>query len=181
MYKGGIIFLALLCSIASGGQELYKTTSGEVSFFSSAPIEDIKAVSDQGVSVLDLADGQISFLVNIRSLDFPKDKMEEHFNENFMESHRYPNATFKGEIVGNPELSEGSPQKVSLRGILDIHGKKSERTLPAMLLLKDGKIYLESRFEVACKDHSIEIPRILWQNIAEVVEVSVNAKYDPIK
>ncbi len=160
-------------------QELYKTTSAEVGFFSSAPVEDIQADSNEGISVLNTDTGEISFLVKIRSLQFPKSLMQEHFNENYMESERYPSATFKGKIVEPVDLSLNGEIPVVLSGVLNIHGIAKNRKIPATLRISNDQITLKSKFNVACEDHNIKIPRILWKNIAEVVMVQVNANLKP--
>src|SRR5680860_969851 len=79
-------------------QPFYQSKDARISFFSSAPIEDITAVSKKGISVINFQTGEISFRVKIRSFQFEKGKMQEHFNENFMESHKFPTASFKGNI-----------------------------------------------------------------------------------
>ncbi len=157
-------------------QKIYQTTNGQVEFFSSAPVEDISAVSNKGVSVLSTS-GEISFRVHIKSLNFPKSLMQEHFNENYMESDKFPAATFKGRITDPPDLSIPGELQIILQGILEIHGVKRSREIPALLTVRNGLINLKSQFDVACEDHNIKIPRILWQNIAEVVQVKVNANF----
>lgn len=157
-------------------QKIYQTTNGQVEFFSSAPVEDISAVSNKGVSVLSTS-GEISFRVQIKSLNFPKSLMQEHFNENYMESDKFPAATFKGRIINTPDLSITGEFQVILQGVLEVHGVKQSREIPASLTVVNGIINLKSQFDVACEDHNIKIPRILWQNIAEVVQVKINANF----
>ncbi len=158
-------------------QEIHQANKVQISFFSSAPIEDINAVSKEGKSVMNVETGEVSFEVRIRTFQFRKAKMQEHFNENFMESDKYPVATFKGKIREEIDVSENGEYKVTLQGILDIHGVKRDRVIPARLKIQNGKMNLQSQFEVACKNHDIEIPKILWKNIAEVVRVKVNTNY----
>lgn len=159
-------------------QEIYKTSTAEVGFFSSAPIEDIKATSGEGISVFKPSTGELSFMVHIRSLKFRKALMQDHFNNEFMESDRYPTASFKGKIIQPQNLPTQGEVQVLLSGILEIHGVKQRREIPAVIHLADERILLKSNFEVACKDHDIKIPKILWRNIAEVVRVDVNANYN---
>lgn len=158
-------------------QEIHQANKVKISFFSSAPIEDINAVSKEGKSVMNVETGEVSFEVRIRTFQFRKAKMQEHFNENFMESDKYPVATFKGKFREEIDVSENGEYKVTLQGILDIHGVKRDRVIPARLKIQNGKMNLQSQFEVACKNHDIEIPKILWKNIAEVVRVKVNTNY----
>lgn len=178
-----LILTILLSNNYSINAQFYQTTTASVGFFSSAPVEDIEAISKEGVSVINSDNGAISFKVKMRSFIFEKSLMQEHFNENYVESEKFPEATFKGESAGKIDLESGSPQQVIMNGLFTVHGVSKQRELPVTLTIKDnGKILrLESQFEVACEDHNIKIPKILWENIAEVIEVSVNADYQIIK
>ena len=160
----------------------YQTTNATVRFYSSAPVEDIRAVSNSGVSVFNSANQAISFKVSIRSFEFEKALMQEHFNENYMESENFPEGTFKGESIKEIDFDSHVPQQHILKGIFTVHGVSIERILPVTVtVMDDGKIFrLESNFEVACKDHHIKIPKILWENIAEVIEVNINADFQII-
>lgn len=174
-----LICFFLMVGFNGDAQRLYKTTSAEVEFFSSAPVEDIQAVTNEGIGVISPDSGEISFLVQIKSLSFPKALMQEHFNENFMESDRYPTATFKGKVIGGIDLSSRGISPIVLSGILNIHGVSKKREIPASLKITDNQIILNTNFDVACEDHNIRIPKILWKNIAEVVQVRVNANLKP--
>lgn len=169
------------CSFLVNGQKLYQCTAVEADFFSSAPVEDIHAVSKKGISVLNAETGEISFKININTFEFEKSLMQEHFNEKFMESDKYPAATFKGQIKDYIDLSKDGEHKAHITGVLDIHGVKQKREVPAIINVRDGKVSLFAQFNVACKDHKIDIPRLLWKNIAEVVEVKIKANYTSIK
>lgn len=162
-------------------QEIYEATGVSTEFFSSAPIEDIAAHADGGISLWNTRNGEITFRINIRSFDFEKGKMQEHFNENFMESHKYPNATFKGRVQQQPDLSEEGQYQVTLEGILQIHGVEQQREIDATVTVRDNKVELYSKFNVAVADHDIEIPKLLFRNIAEVVSVEVNANYTKLE
>lgn len=158
-------------------QEYFQSTNAKTRFYSSAPVEDIDAISNEGVSVINTKTGEISFQIKIRSYRFRKALMQEHFNENFMESDRYPYAAFKGKILDKIDFSSREDQKVTINGILEVHGVKKERNIPATIMINNGELLLSSQFDVACKDHEIKIPKIFWKNIAEVIQVNVTAKY----
>jgi len=162
-------------------QEYYQTTDAKTKFYSSAPVEDIEAISNEGISVINAKTGGISIQIKIRSYRFRKALMQEHFNENYMESHDFPNAAFKGEILENLDFSSREEQEVTIKGILDVHGVKKDRTIPATIVINNGDLFLTSQFDVACKDHDIKIPKIFWKNIAEVVQVNVTAKYKKLQ
>lgn len=162
--------------------QFYQTTSAKVRFFSSAPVEDIEAVSNEGVSVFNPENGAISFKVKIRSFKFKKALMQEHFNENYMESEKFPDAVFKGKSLGKIDLSSSQPQKVIFKGTLSMHGVSQERELPVTIQMSNDRqsMQLQSEFKVKCEDHDIKIPKILWNNIAEVIDASVNAEFQII-
>ncbi|TRO64343.1 YceI family protein [Christiangramia sabulilitoris] len=178
-----LILSILIGSFAPAKAQFYQTTNAEITFFSSAPVEDIEAVSNDGVSVLNIDNGAISFKVKLRSFKFEKALMQEHFNENYMESEKFPDAIFKGQISGGFDSRSSNSQELIIKGDLTIHGVTREREIPVVIQIsKDGEqLRLNSKFEVACKDHKIRIPKLLWENIAEVIEVTVNANYQIIK
>lgn len=176
------IILILSGSLASlKAQDIYKSTGMSIDFFSSAPLEDIEARSGEGISLWNTHTGEISFRVSIRSFDFEKGKMQEHFNENFMESHLYPYATFKGRMQVQPDLSRTGESPVILQGRLQIHGVEQERNIDALVKVMEEKLELHSRFNVAVTDHDIRIPKLLFRNIAEVVRVDVNVSYEKLE
>ena len=184
MFKQKYIWFFLMLvagQIFPVAQELYKAENVETDFFSSAPLEDIHAVSKKGISVLDSKTGEISFSIDMRSFKFKKALMQEHFNEEFMETHKYPKATFKGNIRDYIDLSKNGEHDVVLQGTLEVHGKSKKRQISARLKVEDGRIELYSKFDVACEDHNIKIPKILWKNIAEVVQVDVKADYSKLE
>lgn len=162
-------------------QDYFQTTNAKTRLYSSAPVEDIEAVSNEGISVINTQTGEISFQIKIRSYRFRKALMQEHFNENYMESDKYPNAAFKGKILEKLDFSSRVDQEVTITGILDVHGVKKERNIPATIIMNDGELILTSQFDVACKDHDIKIPKIFWKNIAEVIQVNVTAKYKKLQ
>lgn len=162
-------------------QDIYEATGVSTEFFSSAPIEDIAAQAEDGYSLWNTRNGEISFRINIRSFEFEKGKMQEHFNENFMESHKYPHATFKGRLLEQPDLEQEGEYQVRLAGILQIHGVEQNREVNARLRVKGDVVELLSNFEVKIADHEIEIPKLLFRNIAEVVSVEVRADYSKLE
>ncbi|MCM8568680.1 YceI family protein [Gramella jeungdoensis] len=175
-----IILFFLVCASWQPVQaQFYQTTSASVRFYSSAPVEDIEAISKEGVSVINSDNGDISFKVKMRSFRFEKALMQEHFNENYMESEKFPDASFKGKSVGQIDISSTKPQKVIFKGKFTVHGVSKQRELPVTIKMgSDGEtMSLSSEFKVKCVDHDIKIPKILWENIAEVIDVYVKAEF----
>ncbi len=175
-----IIFFTLY-SAKLFSQGIYSASGGNASFYSSAPLEDIEAVSTGMSSVLNAATGEIVFIVPIRSFRFKKSLMEEHFNEKYLESDKYPQAIYKGKINEMPDISKDGQYRISSSGSLNIHNVNIQRTDSAMLTVKEGVISMEGNFKVALKDHDIEIPKLVIRNIAEVVDVKFSARYAPYK
>ena len=168
-----IIFLVL--TIPLSGKDIYFTRSGSVSFFSSTPIEDIRAINEQTTCVLDLKTGDVSFRIPIRGFIFKNGLMQEHFNENYLESDTYPNARFTGSIEGWKDIILTEKfQPVSLKGTMTIHGISTDITEPGNILMKDNKIIGSATFKITVADYKIEIPKILRDNIAKVVDVDVD-------
>jgi len=179
--KHTIIILLAWFSINQAGGDLYACKNASISIYSKAPIEDIEAKSTGGTSVLNAATGDVAFSVPIKSLKFPKSLMQEHFNENYMESDKYPNAVFKGKIAGPLDLTKDGTYNVSATGELDVHGVKQTRTIPGTLTVKGGVVSLSTEFMVKCVDHKITIPTLVFRNIAESIKVQVAATYTQVK
>ena len=149
-----------------------------LSFFSSAPIEDIEAKSTDGVSAINLTSRSIYFKVPIRSFQFKKSLMQEHFNENYMESDKYPFAEFNGVINESVDFSKDGSYPVTAQGDLKIHGVSKHYTVNAKLFIAQGKITADSSFPVRLENHNVKIPRLVIKNIAEVVQVTVSVVYN---
>ena len=169
--------ILILCCAPLLARNLYITRSGAVSFYSHAPMEDIAAVNNQASCVLDLETGSFAFQVPIRGFVFPNALMQEHFNENYLESHQFPKATFKGNIDHWLELDLGpDPQDVAVTGTLTIHGVSREISESGTIARAGGGINGLATFEVAPADYDIRIPKIVRNNIARIIQVTVNVK-----
>ena len=157
--------------------QVFKTTSAKIHFFSEAPLENIEAENDKAQSILNTSTGEMGFVVTIRGFKFEKPLMEEHFNENYMESEKYKTGKFYGKLNEEIDFTKDGKHEASVTGKLTIHGVEQERTLHGTLEIKGSTIILDSKFIVALKDHKIKIPKVVVQNIAEEVEVTVHAEY----
>lgn len=159
------------------GQEVFTCRNTTLSFFSATPVEDIDATSDKGVSAINLKTGDVYFKVAVNTFKFKKSLMEEHFNENYMESDKYPHAVFKGKMVSPPDLHKDGTYEVLVDGTLSLHGVDKAYREKATITVKDGKPSANAKFNVRLSDHRIKIPTLVIKNIAEVVEVTVKADY----
>ena len=168
------IALALIVSISASAQR-YKMEKSRISFFSSAPLEDIDAHNEESVGLIDLDKSEFAFSVPITGFQFKKKLMQEHFNENYLESEKYPKAYFQGEILGL-NTKEGE-QSVEAKGVLTIHGESNDTTIPSTMIFEGEKLIVKSTFKVRVADYKIEIPKMVVMNIAEVVEVTVVTEF----
>ncbi len=155
----------------------YISKSAVITFFSEAPIENIKATNKKVSSILDLTTGEIVFSVPIREFQFRKSLMKKHFNENYMDSEEYPKSTFKGKISGFGSL-DGVYSSVAV-GELNIHGVTKSIEVVGDVIVNPQEITLQAKFTVLLKDYNIKIPKILFSNIAESIEVSIDFIYRP--
>lgn len=175
-----ILFLSLLsvisCLTTVYGQR-YKTSTSKIHFFSSAPLEDIESTNTKSVGIFDENSQELVFVVPIKHFEFDKSLMKEHFNENYMETEKYPKANFKGKVEGF-SIQEGK-QSVSAVGDLTIHGVTKKVTIPGTLEKNGNKYTMHAKFDVKLADYKVEIPKIVFQNIAEVIAVTVDFEFDP--
>ena len=178
MKQLSILLLSLLISSFGYSQNLFKASAGEISFFSSTPVEDIDATNKLVKALINTDNNEIVFITTIIGFKFKKPLMEEHFNENYMESDKYKVATFKGKIITPIDYSIDGKYKVQAKGILNIHGVDQDREIPGELVIKDDHIELTSNFDVKLADHDIKRPKLVIKNIAETVAVKVNVNFE---
>ncbi len=150
-----ILLLAWLSSLNLAGQTLYASKNAQISLFSTAPIEDIAAKTSSGNSVYNPATGDLVFSVAINTFKFPKALMEEHFNSDYLESDKYPRATFKGKVQEHPDLTKNGTYPITVVGELNVHNVKQNRTIPGTLTVNNGAVTMIAEFVVKCADHHI--------------------------
>ncbi len=172
--KRVLVLIFLLLSHWSIAQQ-YKSSGGTITFYSEELLENIKAINKNVNSIFDSESGQIVYSVPMTSFEFEKSLMQEHFNEKYMESDKYPKATFKGKITGY-KIEQRNP-KAWAEGALEIHGVKKNIRVPGSLDFIDGKVLIHSVFIVKLIDYKIKVPQLMFQKIAEEIEVTVNIEY----
>lgn len=158
---------------------MYSVSKGNVSFYSYAPVENIEAHNAQPGSMINASTNEIAVVIPVRNFRFAKSLMEEHFNEKYMESEKYPMASFKGKIKETINFSVDSVYDVSAEGTMTIHGVEKPVVLTGKLEVKAGKLILTSEFKVKLEDYKITVPKLLFENIAEVIDVKVELNYEP--
>jgi len=177
--KKYILLLVLLGVLQLvNAQELFKATSGKISFFSETPMENIDATNEMVKALINPKNNEVAFITTIVGFRFKKSLMEEHFNENYMESDKYKTAMFKGKIQEEIDYTKDGEYEVTAKGVLNIHGVDQEREIKGKLIIKDGKVELITDFDVQLKDHDIDIPKIVVKKIAESVNVKVDVNFE---
>jgi polyisoprenoid-binding protein YceI len=160
--------------------DIFISKTGFVKFTSDTPLESIEAENNQVGSVLNVSQKTVVFKVPVASFKgFNSDLQHEHLNENYMETDNYPQATFKGKIIEDVDLSKPGTYKVRAKGILSIHGEEKERIIPETITVNAGKITIKSNFEIPLVDHNISIPKIVGQKIAEVISIELSTELKP--
>jgi polyisoprenoid-binding protein YceI len=177
--------LAVICflSYQASSQTLFITRTGQISFYSKTPMENIDGVNNEATSMLNPQSGELVFAVLIKSFRFEKALMEEHFNENYMESSKLPKATFSGKIanLSDIDFKKSGKYNVKVEGELTIHGVKKNVSTTGILEVAGDKILANSTFNVKPADYDIEIPSLVADKIAETIEVKINCQYEPKK
>lgn len=172
------IYLCIFISSNAFCQK-FKSISSSVHFFSEAPMEDIEATNADGQSAFDIGTGEIVFSIPIKSFIFEKSLMQEHFNENYLESDKFPKATFTGKVESfDPAFSTQQPAVA--KGSMKIHGIEQEISVEGKLKFTESTIELNTKFPIRLEDYKIKIPKVVFYNIAEVVEVTIKFDYEPI-
>ncbi len=156
----------------------YVAEKSQIGFFSKATIEDIQANNQKASSLFNSSTGDIAFSIPIHEFKFEKSLMQEHFNEKYMETERYPKSTFAGKIIGY-DATVTSEQHVTAKGKLLIHGVVREVEIPGTIIRQGEKLTMKSSFTVKLEDYKIKIPQLLWQNIAEQIDVTITLTYKP--
>lgn len=178
-----IIFIGLLVLFVglAHAQNIFICNEANISFFSSAPIEDIKASTDKGFFAFNASTKDVYFKVPVNTFQFRKSLMQQHFNDTFLETDQFPYAEFKGKILDAIDPAAEGAHQVNVEGNLTLHGVTKPYKVTGVLTVSGGKVTAAAEFKIALADHQIEIPSFLFKNIAESVDVTVNATAVPNK
>jgi hypothetical protein len=184
-----IFALVLLTGATISAQAIYRGKTNKITFFSHTALEDISATDTIGVMLLNTKSNTVIASVDVRGFRFANPLMEEHFNENYMETNKegpkgkdgkptYPNrmATFNGKINETIDYTKDGTHQVTMTGDLTIHNVKKPRTLNATVTIKDGAVTIDSKFNVLLADHNITVPTAVGAKIAESIEVTVHSE-----
>lgn len=156
------------------------TTTGTITFRSDAPQEVIKATSNSVMGRIDVSKRTFAFRVLLRSFEgFNSGLQQIHFNENYLETDKYPEAAFYGKIIEPVDFSKNGKATIRAKGILSIHGVEQERIIKSEITILDKKVHVESAFTVQLADHAIRIPRVVHEKVATEIKVTVKADLTP--
>lgn len=174
-----ILSATFFLSLTAGAQN-FITKNGKISFFSKTDVEDIEAVNNQAVSVINTQTGSVNFSLLVNGFLFKKALMQEHFNENYMESAKYPKATFKGTItdLSKVDFKKDGSYTVSVTGDLFMHNVTNKITVPATIQVKGNTITANSTFKVKLDDYKISVPAVVQNNISKTIELKVDCNYE---
>ncbi len=170
------IFACLL--LTTTFSQKYTVEKSSVVFYSHATIEDITAENKKASAIFNAATKEIVFSIPISEFQFAKSLMQEHFNEKYMDTDKYPKSTFKGTVSGFDANGSGV-QNAKAAGKLAIHGVERDVEIPGTIEKSGDKLLFKSKFIVKLEDYNVDRPQLLWQNIAEQVEVTIDFVFKP--
>ena len=176
-----LLVAAIFLSTGLSAQDKFFTKTGKISFYSKAIIENIEAHNSSVTCVLDLKTGNVQFSVPIKGFEFEKALMQEHFNENYLESDKYPKGDFKGQIINNAEIdyTKDGTYDAKVKGKLTIHGQTKEIEADGKVIKEGNKITVTTEFNVRLPDYKIKNEKL--QNISNSIKITVNCSLDPLK
>src|SRR5688500_8020075 len=178
-----LLSACMLMAFIASAQSRYFSKTGKISFYSKAPMENIEAHNNKAVSVVDVSTGQIEFSVLLKGFEFEKARMQEHFNESYVESDKYPKSVFTGTIknAGDIKLDKNGVYNVKVSGQLTLHGVTKPQNVDASFTVNNGQISATAEFTVTVADYNIKIPALVKDNIGKTVKIVVNVpSYQPM-
>ena len=178
--KTRIVLLAILIVSQAVTAQKYISKNGHIWFYASTPVENIEAHNNQAVSILNPEDGTLQFSLLVKSFEFKVALMQEHFNENYMESDKIPKAGFTGKLSNLSQINfkKNGSYPVVVTGDLTIHGVTKPVTTRGTLIVSGNLVNAKAKFIVMPKDYNIEIPAVVENKIAKEVEVNVDVTYN---
>ena len=178
--KKWLLLLGTLVAFSPIYSQKYFTKNGRIAFTSDAIFERIEAVTNQVVAVWDWEAGKFEFSVPIKSFSFKIALMQTHFNENYLESDLYPKAYFKGEIIDKTLIEPPNLYRIKIKGDLTIHGVTQDISNETIVEVSPERLKGETSFSIAVADYQIEIPWIVREKVAKVVDIVVNIDCEPL-
>lgn len=178
-----LLSLILLLSNVTEAQQKFYTKNGSITFTSKAPVQTIEAVNNKVLSVWETTTGNIEFSLLIKGFQFPKALMQEHFNENYLESDKFPKATFKGVIENSKNIvyTVDNVHNVKVNGVLTMHGVSKQIAIPATIKIKNGEVSAFTNFIISLDDYAIKVPSVVSESINKKISIKINIPaYKPL-
>jgi polyisoprenoid-binding protein YceI len=174
-------FVFIICLGFTGkiNAQIYMADSCRVGFFSAATIEDIAAVNTSAKPIMSAATNEIDVKINNQLFKFKKELMQEHFNEEYMETSKYQYTTFTGKINETVDYHKDGATQITVTGTMDMHGVKKAVTIPGTITVQNGLLFLKTTFNAKLADYNIKVPSVLGSNIAEQVAITLTATMKP--
>ncbi|HPM30134.1 MAG TPA: YceI family protein [Chryseolinea sp.] len=171
-----LLFFSFIVTVAIS--QKYTVEKGSASFFSHATVEDIAAKNEKIAGLFNSSTGDVAFSIPNKEFQFAKSLMKEHFNEKYMQTEKFPKSTFQGKVTGF-DLNSNEVQQAKAKGKLTIHGQTKDVEVLGTIEKQGDRLIFKAKFIAKLEDYKISIPQLLWQNIAEQVEVTVDLVFMP--
>ena len=175
----------LLLSIASTlfAQDKFFTKKGKVYFNATAKLEKVEATNRSTIAVIDSKTGNIQFSVMLKAFEFEKALMQEHFNENYVESDKFPKSEFIGQLTNNASINytKDGTYPTKAKGKLTLHGVTKDVEADGKIIVQGGKVSLNADFVILLSDFKVEIPGLVKENISNNTKISVDCQMEPLK
>lgn len=161
-----VIIYFILSLFALKQETRYVIENSKIEFYSYALLEDIQAVNTESIGAIDTESGEFIIKIPVNAFEFPNKLMQKHFNDSYLETDKYPESIFRGKLNGNTASGE-----------ITLHGVTKKIEIPISKTINEEGININTEFKILLKDHKIKIPRLLFQNIAEEIEVKVSSTF----
>jgi len=179
MKKLALFLLPLFIFLAKSEAQIYMADSCKVSFFSAATIENITAVNGISKPVMSTATGDIQISITNEQFIFKKKLMQEHFNEDYMESDKYPYTVFKGKVNEKVDYTKDGVNQVTVTGSMDMHGVKKTITIPGTITIQNGTIFITAKFDAKLTDYNIKVPSVIGSDVGKQIAITLTATMKP--
>lgn len=182
-FLAAVMLRTLGCSILSilpfvgASQSVFVSDTSAIYFFSHTPIENIEAVNHDAKSTISPSDFEVQFQVPVSGFRFDNKLMEKHFNSMYLETDKFPFASFRGKLADSLNLSIDTVYLTKASGILKMHGMDHAGVFEGRVESKGGRVRLSSVFPVVLEHHNIKIPGSVFDNIAKEIEVKIYFEY----
>jgi len=181
MRKFAVFLIASFVFLVKSEAQIYMADSCRVSFFSKTSMENIEAINSISKPVMSTATGDIQISISNESFVFKSGLMQEHFNEDYIESAKYPHSVFKGKVNEKIDYTKDGVNQVTVTGTMNMHGVTKTITIPGTITMQNGMILLSAKFDIKMIDYNIKVPSVLGSNLSDHVAVTLTTTMKPYK